>query len=122
MKKLLLQQILLRRLGSLATLYPKYYIVTEVLSSEFAKMIENDYVLKENVLQAEIQTIGNIIWTFSKENKDEENPWRGILAAMLFATRATSHTKMQATPMQVVFGRDSILNTKFEADWASIRQ
>jgi hypothetical protein len=31
------------------------------------------------------QTIENIIRTFSKENMDEENPWAGILAAMMFA-------------------------------------
>ena len=31
-------------------------------------------------------------------------------------------TTMQATPTQLVFGRDSILNTKFEANWAFIRQ
>jgi hypothetical protein len=43
---------------------------------------------------------------------------------MMFAVRATYHTTMQATPTQLVFGRDSILNTKFEANWnwAFIRQ
>ena len=28
---------------------------------------------------------------------------------------------MQATPTQLVFGRDAILNTKFEADWQHIK-
>jgi hypothetical protein len=51
----------------------------------------------------------NIIWTFYKENMDEENPWAGFLAAMMFAIRATYHTTLQATPMQPVFGRASIL-------------
>jgi hypothetical protein len=55
------------------------------------------------------QTIENIIRTFSKENMDEKNPWAGILAATMFAIRATYHTTLQATPMQLVFGRDSIL-------------
>ena len=40
----------------------------------------------------------------------------------MFATRATYHTTLQATPPQLVFGRDAILNTKFEADWNFIRQ
>ena len=53
---------------------------------------------------------------------DEENPWGGILAATMFAVRATYHTTMQATPTQPVFGRDSILNTKFEANWAFNQQ
>jgi protein associated with RNAse G/E len=52
---------------------------------------------------------------------DEEDPWSGILAAVMFATRATYHTTTQATPAQLVFGRDAILNTKFEADWKYIR-
>jgi hypothetical protein len=68
------------------------------------------------------QTIGNIIRTFSKENLDEENPWGSVLAAMMFAVRATYHTTMQSTPTQLVFGLDSILNTKFDANWALIRQ
>eukprot|EP00957_Ditylum_brightwellii_P181692 13841519-Ditylum_brightwellii.AAC.1 len=29
---------------------------------------------------------------------------------------------MQATPMQLVFGRDAILNAKHEADWNYIKQ
>ena len=52
---------------------------------------------------------------------DEEDPWSGILAATMFATRATYHTTNQATPAHLVFGRDAILNTKFEADWKMIR-
>jgi hypothetical protein len=38
----------------------------------------------------------------------------------MFAIRANYHTTMQATPMQLVFGHDSILNTKFEAIWHSL--
>ena len=101
--------------------------------AEFAEMIENDYGIKRKgttvrnpqanaILERVHQTIGNIIRTFSKENLDEENPWGGILAATMFAVRATFHTTMQATPTQLVFGRDSILNTKFEANWAFIQQ
>jgi protein associated with RNAse G/E len=52
---------------------------------------------------------------------DKEDPWSGILAAVMFATHATYHTTTQATPAQLVFGRDAILNTKFEADWKYIR-
>jgi hypothetical protein len=54
---------------------------------------------------------------------DEDDPWNGILlAAVMFATRATYHTTTQATPAQLVFGRDAILNTKFEANWRFICQ
>lgn len=39
----------------------------------------------------------------------------------MLAMRATYHTTMQATASQLVFGRDTILNTKFEGDWNFIR-
>jgi hypothetical protein len=101
--------------------------------AEFAKMIENDYGIKRkgstvrnpqsnSILERVHQTIGNIIRTFAKEDLDEEDPWGGILAATMFAVRATYHTTMQATPAQLVFGRDSIINTKFEANWAYIKE
>jgi hypothetical protein len=38
----------------------------------------------------------------------------------MFATRATYHMTTQATPAQLVFGRDAILNTKFDANWKLI--
>ena len=53
---------------------------------------------------------------------EEDNPWEGILAATMYAMKATYHTTLKATPMQLVFGRDAILNTKFEADWKVISQ
>jgi len=40
----------------------------------------------------------------------------------MFALRATYHTTLQATPCQLVFGRDAMLNVKFEADWQLIKQ
>jgi hypothetical protein len=101
--------------------------------AEFAEMIETDYGIKRKgstvrnpqsnaILERVHQTIGNIIRTFSKDSLDETDPWGGILAATMFAVRATYHTTMQATPSQIVFGRDAILNTKFEANWAFIKQ
>ena len=64
----------------------------------------------------------NIIRTFDVSNIVNNNPWLGILAATMFAVRATRHTTLQASPMQLVFGRDSILNIKHVADWEHIRK
>ena len=50
------------------------------------------------------------------------DPWSGILAATLFAVRATYHTALQASLMQLVFGRHAILNIKHVAKWEQIRQ
>ena len=35
--------------------------------------------------------------------------------------RSTVHTTNQATPTQLVFGRDACLNVSFEADWQYIK-
>jgi hypothetical protein len=53
---------------------------------------------------------------------DENNPWTEILAATMFTVRTTYHTTLQASPMQLVFGQDTILNVKHKADWEHIRE
>ena len=101
--------------------------------AEFAKMCHNDYGLKRKpittknpksnaIIERIHQTIGNIILTFDVSNIVNNYPWSGILAATMFAIRATYHTTLQASPMQLVFGRYSILNIKHVANWENIRQ
>jgi Integrase zinc binding domain len=103
---------------------------------EFAQMVANDYGIKRKgitvrnpqanaIVERIHQTIGNILRTFQLHNNeglDPSDPWSGILAAAMFAVRATYHTTLRATPAQLVFGRDAVLNTKFEADWNFIKQ
>ena len=69
------------------------------------------------------QVIGNIIRTFNLESNylDNDDPWRGILAATAFAVRSTSHTTLQKTPGQLVFGWDMIFNIQHVANWEFIR-
>ena len=101
--------------------------------AEFSKMCHNDYVLKSkpiatrnpqsNAITKRIhQTIGNIIRTFDVSNIVNNNPWSGILVANMIAVRATDHTTLQASPMQLVFGQYAILNIKHVANWEHIRQ
>ena len=103
--------------------------------AEVNAMLVNDYGIRAkrittrnpqaNALLERIhQTIGNMIRTFQVQSTDinENYPWTGILSATRFATRATVHTTTNATPMQLVFGRDVILNVKFNADWALIKE
>ena len=54
------------------------------------------------------------------EDLDEKDPRSGILSAVAFAVRATLHTTTRATPMQLVFGRDAMLNIPFTANWKLI--
>ena len=99
--------------------------------AEFAKMCQNDYGLKRkpittrnpqsNAIIGRIhQTIGNIIRTFDVSNIVNNNPWSGILAVTMFAVRAMYHTTLQASPMQLVFVRDAILNINHVANWELI--
>ena len=96
-------------------------------------MCHNDYGLKRKpittrnpqsnaIIKRIHETIGNIIRTFDVSNIVNNDPWSLILAATMFAVRATYHTTLQASPMQLVFGRDAILNTKHVANWEQIRQ
>ena len=70
------------------------------------------------------QSTGNVIRTFQVQcinDLDENDPWLGMLAATMFATCATHHATMKATPMQLAFGCDAILNAKFMADWDFVK-
>ena len=76
-----------------------------------------------HILQQVHQTIGNIICTFKVQKMvlEHNDPWAGILASTMFAIRATVHTTTQHSPAQLVFGRDSIMNTPHEADWQLLK-
>ena len=101
--------------------------------AEFSTMLVNDYGIKKKpitkrnpqanaIVERVHQTLGNMIRTFQVQNMDEDDPWSGILSAVAFAIRATVHTTTHATPMQLVFGRDALLNVRFQADWEYIKQ
>ena len=104
---------------------------TEFLA-EFADMIKHDFGATKKVIttrnpQANSiiervhQTIGNMIRSFEINKSTDTDPWDAVLAATMFAVRTTAHTTLQATPAQLVFGRDAILNIPFEADWQLIK-
>ena len=101
--------------------------------AEFPKMCHNDYGLKRKpittrnpksnaIIERIHQTIGNIIRTFDVSNIINKDPWSGILAATMFAVRATYHKTLQESLMQLVFGQYAILNIKHVSDWEHIRQ
>jgi hypothetical protein len=69
-------------------------------------------------------TIHNMIRTQSIKDKRDLafGKWDGILSALGFAMRATVHTTNRASPAQLVFGRDAMLNVNFEANWQYIKE
>ncbi len=114
------------------TRYPRPNIITydkgtEFLA-EFAKMVKNDYGLickpittrnpqSNAVLERIHKTIADIIRTHQLNDieLDVQDPWSGVLAAAMWATRATIHTTLQATPMQLVYGRTYLSQHKLES-------
>ena len=100
---------------------------------EFRRMVQEDYGITtkpitsrnpqaNSILERVHQTIGNMFRTCQVQYSEDTDPIDGVLAACMFAVRATYHTTTQATPSQLVFGRDAILNTKFIANWKHIKE
>ena len=101
--------------------------------AEFSKICHKYYGLKRKpitirnpqyiaIIKQIHQTIGNIIRTFDVSNIVNNNPWSGIRSATMFTSRATYHTTLLESPIQLVFGRDAILNIEHVADQEHIRQ
>jgi hypothetical protein len=57
-----------------------------------------------------------------KRDLDEAFGFKGILASCRKAMNSTVHTTSRATPTQLVFGRDAMLNASFQADWEFIKE
>ena len=74
------------------------------------------------ILERVHQTTGIIIRTCSFEDLEEDDPQSGSLSAAAFAIRTTVGTTTEKSPMQLVFGRDAILNIKHTADWNRIKK
>ena len=51
----------------------------------------------------------------------EDGTWKSVLNALCFAMQATLHTTMRATPMQIVYGYDTIHNIRFKANLQYIK-
>ena len=120
--------------------YPRPNIITYDRGNEFLghafknSLIRDTYGIKAKkamtanpqanaIIERTHQTLANLVRTFELEENylDVDKPWNGILAAAAFAVRSTYHTTLQATPGQLVFGRDMVINTPFIADWEAIR-
>ena len=82
-----------------------------------------DYNPQANAIIERVhQVLGNQLRTFEleKQKLPKENPFEPFLTAKAYAIRSTYHTTLQATPGQLVFGRDMILPIQFKADWAQL--
>lgn len=73
--------------------------------AELSQMVKKDYGIKlklittmnpqaNTIIERVHQKIGNILHTFNVKNIDVEDPWVGIMVAIMFAIRATFHNTM----------------------------
>ena len=120
----------------------RYPWPTEVVmdrGSEFAAevrdMLQNDYPIKRklittrnpqanSIVERIHQVVHNMVRTHDITTATEVDSQTidGMLAALRSAVLSVVHTTNRATPMQLVFGRDALLNVSFEADWQYIKE
>ena len=64
------------------------------------------------------KTIGTLIRTFRIQQIDIDsgNPWEEILSSSMFTVQSTVHSTTQHTPLQLILGRDKILNINQEVN------
>ena len=101
--------------------------VSDTIRNEYGitrKLITTRNPQANSIVERIHQVIHNMIRTAGIEGKADLDPhfqWQGILSAVRQAVRSTVHTTTRATPTQLVFGRDAILNINFEANWQYIK-
>ena len=53
---------------------------------------------------------------------DPNDHWSDLLASVSWAMHSTYHTVLQATPGQLVFGCDMLLNLRCDAKWDALKK
>ena len=72
------------------------------------------------------QTLHNLVRTYQLHTKVKDKAYNDIVTGILNSVRrainSTVHTTLQASPMQLVFGRDAFLPVSFQANWNYIAE
>ena len=70
------------------------------------------------------KVVNDMLRSFDLEDEilEEDNSFDYFLQSTAWAIRCTYHTTLQATPCQLVFGRDMIHNIAFKANWNQIQK
>ena len=100
--------------------------VRETIKNEYGitrKVITTRNPQANSIVERVHQVIHNMIRTIGiRDARDLGHyGWLGVLSAVRQAMRSVVHTTTRATPTQLVFGRDALLNVSFEADWQYIK-
>ena len=105
-------------------------------AAEVATALKNEYGIERKIITTRNpqsnsmierihQVVGDMLRTRDirgKDDLDSNFQWKGVLSAVRQAVRSIVHTTTRATPTQLVFGRDALLNISFEADWQYIKE
>jgi hypothetical protein len=69
------------------------------------------------------QTLGNMIRTYELENfeSDYNDLWSQILANCAWAIGSTAYSILDATPAQIVFGRDMLFDLSFTTNYNELK-
>ena len=75
------------------------------------------------ILEYVHQVLGDMLHTKNLHQYDFDalDLWSDILVSVSWAICSTHHSTLKASPAQLVFNRDMLLNIKFIADWETIR-
>ena len=104
---------------------------TEFLGTEFQELLRSYGVQhlpttiknpQANFVERVHQTLGNMIRTYDLENFefDYDDPWSQILSNCAWAIRSTAHSILDATPAQIVFGRDMLFDLSFTTNFKDL--
>ena len=101
--------------------------VSQTLTHEYGcakKLITTQNPQANAMVERGHQMVHNMLRTSGLQDTTELSDdfgFKGILAAVRRAVNSTVHTTLQATPTQLVFARDALLNVSFQADWEYIK-
>jgi len=102
--------------------------VSETLQNEHGvkrKIVTSRSPQSNSMIERCLKTLHNMICSAQiKDKRDLDSllGFKGVLAACWKAVNSTVHATARATPAQLVFGRDTMLNATFQADWQFIRE
>ncbi len=105
----------------------------EFLGKEFQELLQS-YGVKSvpttvknpqaNFVERVHQTLGNMLRSYELKDHDfdYQDPWSQILANCAWAIRSTVHSVLNATPAQIVFGRDMLFDLSFTTEYKEIKK
>ena len=75
-----------------------------------------------SILERIHQVVSNMLRSYNLDDQelDTLDPFSEYLNGIAWAIRCTFHTTLEATPGQLVYGRDMILDIPFKANWTKI--